>query len=230
MTLQERFEYAFRELNRRGLQAEIARVCGVSAPTVSAWFKNPEKVSTVERAHAEKLCAYFSLTVEPMWLAEGVGPMEFQGRRSQPVDIENNPDYPAIKFYPDWRISAGASGFALEYDDGGGSPIVFQKQWFERHGFRPEKLFAVRVGNSSMEPGLFHDDVVVVNTDQKTPKDGVVFAVDYEGEMVIKRLVRDSGQWWLTSDNADQKRYPRKLCDDHCKLLGEVVHKQSQRI
>ncbi len=170
------------------------------------------------------------LAVSPDWLATGAGAMAMHERRAEPVDLDDNPDYPAIKFYPDWRISAGASGFALEYDDGGGSPIVFQRQWFERNGFRPEKLFAVRVGNSSMEPGLFHDDVVVVNTDQKTPKDGVVFAVDYEGEMVIKRLVRDSGQWWLTSDNADQKRYPRKLCDDHCKLLGEVVHKQSQRI
>jgi phage repressor protein C with HTH and peptisase S24 domain len=65
-----------------------------------------------------------------------------------------------------------------------------------------------------MEPGLYDGDTVVVNTEQVTPKDGVVFAVNYEGELVIKRLMRDAGQWWLRSDNADQRRYPRKTCGE----------------
>ena len=81
-----------------------------------------------------------------------------------------------------------------------------------------------------MEPGLYDGDVVVVNTEATTPKDGCVFAVNYEGEMVIKRLVRDAGSWWLCSDNPDQRRYPRKVCDEHCILIGQIVHKQSERI
>lgn len=48
--------------------------------------------------------------------------------------------------------------------------------------------------------------------------------------VVIKRLIRDGGQWWLSSDNPDQRRYPRKVCDEHAYLLGEIVHKQSERI
>ena len=40
-------------------------------------------------------------------------------------------------------------------------------------------------------------DTVVINTAQAEPKDGAVFAVNYEGQLVIKRLVRDAGQWWL---------------------------------
>ena len=71
---------------------------------------------------------------------------------------------------------------------------------------------------------------MIVNTAQTQPKDGVVFAVNYEGEMVIKRLIRDDGQWWLSSDNPDQRRYPRKVCHEGVKLIGEVVHKQSERI
>jgi hypothetical protein len=42
--------------------------------------------------------------------------------------------------------------------------------------------------------------------------------------------VRDTGQWWLTSDNPDQRRYPRKACDDSVVLLGRIVHKQSEHI
>ena len=70
----------------------------------------------------------------------------------------------------------------------------------------------------------------MVNTEQITPKDGTVFAVNYEGELVIKRLVRDRGEWWLSSDNPDQTRYPRKLCDENCIIIGEIVHKQSEHI
>ncbi len=146
-----------------------------------------------------------------------------------PIDLENNPEYPAVRRVT-FKLSAGASGFGIEYSDEEGPPIVFRRDWYDRNGYRPEKLLAVRVCNGSMEPGLYDGDTVIVNTDVADPVDGAVFAVNYEGEMVVKRLVRDAGQWWLSSDNPDQRRYPRKVCDEHCQLLGRIVHKQSERI
>ena len=48
---------------------------------------------------------------------------------------------------------------------------------------------------------------------------------------MVKRLTRDAGQWWLTSDNPDQRRYHRKLCKGaECLLIGRVVRKESDRI
>lgn len=145
------------------------------------------------------------------------------------INLQNNPDYPAIKRVK-FKLSAGVSGFAVDYDQGDNTPLVFNRSWYENNNYTPAKLFAVSVSNGSMEPGLHHDDVVVVNTDSITPKDGKVFAVNYEGEMVIKRMVRDAGQWWLRSDNPDQGAYPRKVCDEHCIIIGEVVQKQSETI
>lgn len=145
------------------------------------------------------------------------------------VNLDHNEQYPAVRRVR-FKLSAGASGFGIEYRDEEGAPIVFQRDWFMSRGLKPEALFAVGVSNGSMEPGLHDGDTVVVNTAQNTPKDGVVFAVNYEGELVIKRLVRDGGQWWLCSDNPDQRRFPRKLADEHCLILGEIVHKQSERI
>ena len=81
-----------------------------------------------------------------------------------------------------------------------------------------------------MEPGLYHGDTVVVNTADTEPKDGKVFAVNYEGELVVKRLVRDAGQWWLRSDNPDQRRYPPKVCGEGVFVLGRIVHKQSEQL
>lgn len=73
--LQKRLLLLFPPPHRRGLQADIARLCGVSAPTVNAWFNKPEKVSTIDRANAEKICGAYAAGVSPSWLAEGVGPM-----------------------------------------------------------------------------------------------------------------------------------------------------------
>ncbi len=78
-----------------------------------------------------------------------------------------------------------------------------------------------------MEPSLWDGDLVVINTGATEPKDGVAFVLNYEGEVLIKRLERDAGEWWLTSDN---QRYKRKRCDEHALLIGRVIYKQSGRI
>lgn len=150
-------------------------------------------------------------------------------KAKQPIDLDNNPDYPAIRRVK-FKLSAGVSGFSVDYQAGHGNPLVFRRDWYEKNGYDPDKLFATYVANGSMEPGLYDGDTVVVNTAQQEPKDGHVFAVNYEGELVIKRLVRDDGQWWLSSDNPDQRRYPRKVCHEGVRLIGEIVHKQSERI
>ena len=208
-------------------QAELARACNVKPPSVHGWLSGKAKFLRGENL----LLAAAALGVSQQWLATGEGAMQADaGSAPAAIDLDNNPDYPAIRRVR-FRLSAGASGFSVDYSHNeDGAPIVFQRGWYEARGLKPCKLFAVKVANGSMEPGLHDGDTVVVNTDSVTPKDGVVFAVNYEGEMVIKRLVRDGGQWWLASDNQDQRRYPRNICDEHSVLIGEIVHKQSERI
>jgi phage repressor protein C with HTH and peptisase S24 domain len=145
------------------------------------------------------------------------------------VDLGNHPDLaqvPRVRF----KLSAGVSGYAIEPEAGNGKPVFFRRDWFDTHGYRPEKLFAVRVTGESMEPALYDGDLVVVNTDDTAPRDGDAFAINYEGELVIKRLRRDAGEWWAASDNADQRRYAPKLCTEDVKIVGRIIYKQSERI
>lgn len=130
------------------------------------------------------------------------------------------------------RLSAGIVGFAVEQDEeAGGGSFSVETDWMARNRFAPDDLLALEVTGESMEPRLYRGDLVVVNTADKTPADGQVFAVNYEGEAVVKRLTRDAGHWWLTSDNPDQRRFPRKLCDGvTCLLIGRVVLKKSENI
>lgn len=202
-------------------QPELAGKAGVSQGTIgnieSGLRKRPRDLLSIASA----------LGVSPEWLETGKGQM-IQSQ-SKEIDLDNNPDYPAIRRVK-FKLSAGVSGFAVDYQGGNGNPLVFRRDWYEKNGYTPSKLFATYVANGSMEPGLYDGDTVVVNTEQVNPKDGAVFAVNYEGELVIKRLVRDDGQWWLSSDNPDQRRYPRKVCHEGVLLIGEIVHKQSERI
>jgi phage repressor protein C with HTH and peptisase S24 domain len=145
------------------------------------------------------------------------------------VPLEDNQEYPTVPLVK-FKLAAGASGFGVEYLDNTAKPMVFHRDWYAVNGYDPRKMFAVMVSGESMEPGLYGGDAVVVNTADTAPIDATVYAVNYEGELVIKRLVRDEGAWWLVSDNPDQRRFPRKRVHEGTFIIGRVVHKQSERI
>ena len=127
-----------------------------------------------------------------------------------------------------FKLSAGVSGYEVEYENGDSEPIYMSNRWFEQKRYKPEKLIALKISGRSMEPKYNEGDLVIVNTESATPKDGVPFAVNYEGEMVIKRMRRDAGQWFISSDNPDKTRYADKLCAEGCYVLGEVIYLQTE--
>jgi len=146
------------------------------------------------------------------------------------IPLVDNPAYPSIRRV-NLKLSAGIIGFSIEHDVEDKSPIVMQRQWFTSRGYNPAKLLATGLKGDSMSPGMNDGDTIVINTEDTTPVDGVVFAINYEGELLVKRMVRDTGTWWLSSDNPDQRKYPRKQCTgDLCLIIGRIVHKQSEVI
>lgn len=202
-------------------QADVARRMNKSAQQVHNW--EARGVSQEGAIEAERVYG-----VSPRWLIDGIGSMFNDG---SPVEINmtEHPDLTPVQRVK-FRLSAGVSGFAVEHEDGNGTPIFFRASWFKQHSYQPEKLFAVRVNGASMEPSLWDQDLVVVNTLDAAPLDGEVFALNYEGELVIKRMRRDAGEWFACSDNSDQRRYAPKRCNADVFIIGRVVYKQSERI
>lgn len=195
----------------------FAEAMGATSPDITNWLARDD----MPPARYEAAAAALKWSVDEL-----LGKRPPSGRE---VAIDDSDEFQTIRRVT-FKLSAGASGFAVEYIEDDADPIVFRKEWFHSRGFIPAKLFAVKIANGSMQPGLWPGDTVVVNTGDTTPRDGEVFAVNYEGELVVKRLVRDEGRWWLLSDNPDQRRYPRKVCDEHCIVIGAIVHKQSEHI
>lgn len=129
------------------------------------------------------------------------------------------------------QVQAGMTGFQVEPEFYEGDTMGVPTEWIAKERFERDSLIAIVVRGESMEPALYEGDVIVINTADKSLVDGSVYVVNYEGEAIVKRMTRDAGQWWLSSDNADQRKYHRKICKGaECIVIGKVVRKESTHI
>ena len=126
-------------------------------------------------------------------------------------------------------LRAGVAGYAIA---AGGRPLnegsaLFSAEWLHQRGYAAQSLLGIRMPDDSMEPSLYEADVLTVDDRQIDPVDGLVFAVNYEGVCLIRRVARDHGAWWLMADN--HLRFPRKqLVAPDALLIGRVVHVDSE--
>ena len=225
--ISEHYEHTRKKISDASGWSE-ARISQILSPTYREGRAFSEKI-------ARKLEA--DLRLDSMYFDQGAAPDQAAlAARAlagvKPVFVNDGEDE---RFYDirkvKLRLSAGITGFAIEPETHDGSTISVPRGWVDRHGYHPEKLVAIKVKGESMEPALYEDDVVIINTADIRPIDGVVYAINYEGEPVVKRLSRDVGEWWLTSDNPDQRKYHRKMCrGNECIIVGRVVRKESERI
>lgn len=127
-----------------------------------------------------------------------------------------------------FQLQAGISGYSIDYLDDHYEPLFFRSDWIKSKGLRAQDLIACKISGDSMMPGLYAGDTVLIDRSNKQPVDGQVFAINYEGELVIKRMIREQGNWYLSSDNQDKRFYPNKICNSpYCEVIGKIVHKQS---
>lgn len=224
-SLAERLIWARQQKN--WTQKDLAAAIGAGQSTI-AGLENGSRLSS-----RRVVAMAGALGISPEWLAEGKGTphasTEVAGAVGVGVLEGPNDNYPAVRRV-NLRLTAGISGFAVEPLEEDLPPIMFSRHWYDKNGYKPEKLLAIRVHGASMEPGLYDGDWVVINTADTAPKDGQVYALNYDGESVVKRLFKMDGQWCAASDNPDKRIYRDRLVTELTFVVGRVVHKQSERI
>lgn len=159
----------------------------------------------------------------PMHVAEPAASYELQAAG----DAEAVVTVPAVTV----SLRAGGSGYAVQGKEGADEvqSALFSAEWVRQRGYSADSLLGLKMLGDSMEPSLHEADVLTVDTRQVDPVDGLVFAVNYEGVCLIRRVVRDHGAWWLVADN--RLRFPRKqLVAPDALLIGRVVHVDSEVI
>jgi phage repressor protein C with HTH and peptisase S24 domain len=231
----ERLYRAAKELRGINSKADLARALNHSFQTVKNWETRGISKAGMLSAQAELGCS-------ATWLETGEGDMTMASLATgplyglppgtfRPVVVVDEND-PRITVIPKvrLRLTAGISGFEVEPELEDPSTSTVPTRWIQERGFKKQHLIAIDVRGESMEPTFYAGDTVVLNTADKEPTDGAVFAINYEGEPIVKRMTRDAGEWWLTSDNVDQRRFPRKLCQgDGCIIIGRVVRRETER-
>lgn len=196
MNLQQRMAVAFPPPHRRGLYAEIARLCGVSAPTVTAWFNKPEKVATIDRANAEKICARYDLEISPAWLSDGLGRQAMPAATPASAIPYNNTKVRDIPV-----VGKGSGGEMPEriWTDGD-HPVGETGECAEIATGDPH-AFLVAINNNSMVPRYNPGEFALVEpgTEPELEDDVLVRLVD--GQTMLKRLLSRRSGWRFGSYN-----------------------------
>lgn len=219
-------------------QKELAKKVGMAQASLSELETGESQGTTLIASFAA------ALGVSALWLETGRGQMTDAGAANQPKELLDlvpgakrvhaaGPNDPSMTQIMKVRIKvqAGITGFQVEPEHYDGETQGVPTSWIQREGLQKESLLSIVVRGESMEPGLYDGDTIVVNTADKHLVSGHVYVVNYEGEAVVKRMLRDAGQWWLASDNPDQRKFHRQLCKGAlCIVIGRVIRKESTHI
>lgn len=160
----------------------------------------------------------------PMYFDQGSAP-DFPAAGLMPVEIHHAGN-PNIVLIPkvQLRVTAGITGFAVDdSDDVNLDAYPLERSWVERNRYSQQKLIAMRVKGDSMFPLYREGDVIVINTADVKPVDTKEYVVNFDGDVVLKRLSREGGSWWLTSDNPEPKYHRRSVRSGETFIIGRVV-------
>jgi len=144
-------------------------------------------------------------------------------RRATPISTEDEDegDLIAIKSVS-IKVQAGFPGFDAdrEFEDGG--VIHIPRKAIEGHAWSPHCLLAIKVRGDSMAPVFANGDTIVINVADRKMVSGEVYAVNCEGNPVVKQLALQGEQWMLRSFNPQYDPKPYRSPD--CDIIGKVVY------
>ena len=212
---------------------ELQRATGVPQPTIHRIITGES--SDPRTKTLQPLADFFSVSVAELRdrdMSSPYSPPKEESNASFAEAEVAGGDDPRMVYVPKvpLRVSAGISGYEPEPERFDGSTMLVSREWCARQGLDPKLLLWVQVGGRSMEKTLSDKDWVLVYKGWTEPKNDKIFAINFDGEPVIKRLSRDGGQWWLTSDNPEPQYYRRLCSDGECQIVGQAVLKQSEAL
>lgn len=185
-------------------RAELAQYMGIAVSTLSDLELDASKGTTKLHLAAERL------GVHARWLETGKGPKNTEGQ---------DDDWPDILAY---RQAASMGDGAVPDDYAETHKLKFRADSLRRKHLRPENLGVVYGRGDSMLPRIKSGDAILFDASDVEPKDGHLYVVTYEGQLLAKRLVLLGGRWFIESLNRDDPKWRKpEPIDEH---KGFQVH------
>lgn len=194
-------------------QEDVARAVGVSRAAVAQWeLEKPEKRTSPTMDKMEALARV--LNVNPLWLAFG----EEYGVLQKDV----NEEFTAI---PAYDLSASAGGGAVVGEERVKYRLMFRHDWLRSITRAPiEKLAVLEIVGDSMTPTLHNGDTALVDLTINYPVDDGIYAVQYDGHLMAKRIRIDPFRRLITVTSDNPAYAPiADLSPEEVRVAGRIV-------
>jgi phage repressor protein C with HTH and peptisase S24 domain len=233
----ERLYKAAAELKGIKTQAELARALNQSSQTIKNWEYRGISRTGMFKAEAEIGCS-------ASWIENGEGAMvtgQAPAQEAGPALAYDSPfieeptlpagamrirvgadpdsvEIPRVKL----RLRAGVAQYDTEADMEGDGFERMPWSVLATLQLDPKNLLAVRVRGMSMEPMMFEDDVVIIDTSDRKPISRELYAINFDGEALVKQMLYRGGQWYLHSINPEFGHV--NVRSGQCSIVGRVVY------
>lgn len=138
-------------------------------------------------------------------------------RRERPAQIDQSGLYVSA---PRYELLAAAGVGAAVGEEVIKGYLGFNRNWLRDQQLMADKLAVIEVQGDSMEPTLHNADIVLLDMRTQALRDGDVYTLRREDELIVKRLRRQGPNWLIVSDNIS---YPVEPLDDNVGIVGRVV-------
>lgn len=224
---------ASQRLKGLGTQAEVARLLNQSSQTVKNWESRGISKGGM-------LIAQERIGCSATWLETGKGEMNGPTLVGSTLDDDGfavaTPDINAagqrigvgeqgrtipiraVKI----KVQAGSDGYVAEPDfDIDSGYFQVPEHVIKELRANPADLIITTFHGRSMEPMYFDGGKGLVDTSKRKPVENECFVVNWNGETLVKCLIKKSDGWCLYSFNRD---YPSiSVRSGHCSIIGMVV-------
>lgn len=210
-------------------QAQLAEMVGISQPAI-------QKMSSGKTTGTRKMVELANaLKVRPEWLSSGVGvmrspdaeePSNVRETSLKAVAWENiQKDDDEFVAIPLLNVSLSAGCGSCDLEESSEFSLVFRRYYLKKMGVTENAAKLVRVIGQSMEPTLHDGDVVGVNTQDTTIRDGKTYAICQSDLLRVKTLIATPTSVIIRSINRDE--YPDEVLDreefaKNVRVIGRV--------
>ena len=215
---------------RRTSQTQLAKMIGTT-PSQISMIENDQSGTSLRTAMAAAKALRISMDYLVGWVDDATPTRkivfdlktkiarirDLEEGHAKPLD-ENWQEYVGIN-----EINAAARAGAVVGDEQIRRRIKFPHAWLRKHGLMADRCRIMRVTGESMEPTLPDGCAILVHLASKEHRDGKIFVIRIEEELIVKRLVHDQFAGWLIySDNPDKIAWPTRPWPDDAAVVGEV--------
>ncbi|HDL8234100.1 TPA: helix-turn-helix transcriptional regulator [Yersinia enterocolitica] len=182
----------------------VADMLGVALSTLQAWENEEREPSAT---HILRLADLLKVSVE--WLVTGgekaanALTLAERSPAGTALDVQgNNVDLEDFVFVPRYNVSASAGYGAWNDDESPMFTVSFRRYWIVNHlKADPKKLSVISVAGDSMMGVLNDKDIILVNHDDRDPKEGI-YVIRLDSQLLVKLVQRLPGsQLRISSTN-----------------------------